>query len=70
MKFNDSVTPIQTDSDRIVRIKLSPSKENTFHLLSVYLPAYSHPMVDFREVMDLLWAVCDTCFQDDPIFLL
>ena len=39
MKFNDFITPVQIDSDRIVGIKFSSSKENTFHLLSIYLPA-------------------------------
>ena len=70
MKFNDFITHIQKDSDRIVRVKFSPAKENTFHLLSVYLPASSHPIVDFREVLDLLWALTDTCLQDGPVFLL
>ena len=51
-------------------LKFSPSKENTFLLLSIYLPASSHPIVDFREVLDLLWAVLDTWFQDGPVFLL
>ena len=69
VKFNDFIAPIQIDPDRIVRVKLSPSRENTFHSLSVYLPASSHP-VDFREVLDLLWALTDTCFQDCPVFLL
>ena len=54
LKFNDFITPIQIDSDRIVGIKFSPSKENMFHLFSVYLPSSSHPIVDFREVLDLL----------------
>ena len=54
LKFNDFITSIQIDSDRIVGIKFSLSKENTFHLLSVYLPASSHPIVDFREVLDLV----------------
>ena len=63
VKFNDFITPIQNNSDRIVGIKLFPSKENTFHLLSVYLSASSHPIVD-------LWAVCNTCFQDGTVFLL
>ena len=68
VKFNDFITTIHIDSDRFVRIKFSPSKENTFHLLFVYLPASSHPLVDFQEVLDLLWGVCDTCFQDGPVF--
>ena len=70
VKFNDFITPIQIDSDRIVEVKFSPSKENTFHLLSVYLPSSSHPTVDFREVLDLLWALTDTCLQDGSVFLL
>ena len=70
VKFNDFITPIQIGSDRIVGVKFSPSKENTFHLLSVYLPSSSHPTVDFREVLDLLWALTDTCLQDGPVFLL
>ena len=41
-----------------------------YQFLSVYLPASSHPIADVREVLDLLWAVCDTCFQDCPVFLL
>ena len=70
VKFNDFITPIQIDSDRNVGAKFSPSKENTFRLLSVYLPASSHPIVDFREVQDLLWALTDKCLQDGPVFLL
>ena len=70
VKFNDFITPIHIDSDCIVGVKFSPSKENTFHLLSVYLPTSSHPIVDFRDVLDLLWALTDTCLQDDPAFLL
>ena len=53
-----------------MRVKFSPAKENTFHLLSVYLPASSHPIVDFREVLYRLWALTDTCLQDGPVFLL
>ena len=70
VKFNDFITSIQIDSYRIVGVKFFPSKENTFHLLSVYLPASSHPIVDFREVLDLLWALTDTCLQYGPVFLL
>ena len=62
VKFNDFTTSIQIDSDHIVEIKFSLSKENTFHLLSDYLPASSHPIVDFREVLDLLWALTDTSY--------
>ena len=70
VKFNDFITPTQIDSDRIVGVKFSSSKENTFHLLSVYLPASSQPIAGFREVLDLLWALTDICLQDSPVFLL
>ena len=68
VKFNDFITPIQIDSDRIVGINFFSSKRNTFHLFCVYLPASSHSIVDFREVLDILWALSDICLQDGPVF--
>ena len=59
--INDMVTPLENiDSDRIVGIRCDFNDNSLLFILSVYLPAASHPIEEFNEYLDYLWALYDS----------
>ena len=65
--IKDMVTPLENiDSDRIVGIRCDFNDNSPLFILSVYLPAASHPIEEFNEYLGYLWALYDslskTCF--------
>ena len=55
------VTPLENiDSDRIVGIRCDFNDNSPLFILSVYLPAASHPIEEFNEYLDYLWALYDS----------
>ena len=59
--IKDMVTPLENiDSDRIVGIRCDFNDNSPLFILSVYLPAASHPIEEFNEYLDYLWALYDS----------
>ena len=59
--IKDIVTPLENiDSDRIVGIRCNFNDNSPLFILSVYLPAVSHPIEEFNEYLDYLWALYDS----------
>ena len=59
--IKDMVTPLENiDSDRIVGIRCDFNDNSPPFILSVYLPAASHPIEEFNEYLDYLWALYDS----------
>ena len=55
------VTPLENiDSDCIVGIRCNFNDNSPLFILSVYLPAASHPIEEFNEYLDYLWALYDS----------
>ena len=56
--IKDMVTPLENiDSDRIVGIRCDFNDNSPLFILSVYLPPASHPIEEFNEYLDYLWAL-------------
>ena len=59
--IKDMVTPLENiDFDRIVGIRCDFNDNSPLFILSVYLPAASHPIEEFNEYLDYLWALYDS----------
>ena len=59
--IKDMVTPLENiDSDCIVGIRCDFNDNSPLFILSVYLPAASHPIEEFNEYLDYLWALYDS----------
>ena len=59
--IKDMVTPLENiDSDCIIRIRCDFNDNSPLFILSVYLPAASHPIEEFNEYLDYLWALYDS----------
>ena len=55
------VTPLENiDSDRIVGIRCDFNDNSPLFILSVHLPAASHPIEEFNEYLDYPWALYDS----------
>ena len=59
--IKDMVTPLENiDSDHIVGIRCDFNDNSPLFILSVYLPAASHPIEEFNEYLDYLLALYDS----------
>ena len=59
--IRDMVIPLENiDSDCIVGIRCDFNDNSPLFILSVYLPAASHPIEEFNEYLDYLWALFDS----------
>ena len=59
--IKDMVTPLENiNSDRIVGIRCDFNDNSPLFILSVYLPAVSHPIEEFNEYLDYLWTLYDS----------
>ena len=59
--IKDIVTPLENiGSDRIAGIRCDFNDNSPLFILSVYLPAASHPIEKFDEYLDYLWVLYDS----------
>ena len=65
------VTPLENiDSDRIVGIRCDFNDNSPLFILSVYLKAASHPIEEFNEYLDYLWALYDSLSKTGVVIVM
>ena len=61
---------LPTDCDRIVGVKFTMDSHERMSVLAMYLSSSSHTFDEFRETLDLLWALCEYyCDQGTTLIL-
>ena len=68
--LDDFVSPLETDSDRIVGIQTGAPNQDPLFILSVYFPSSNHQFTEFCECLDLLWSLCEMYINKGPFILM